>query len=220
PRRYRGRDNVWWLGVLGRWEAAALTPGLEHVTIAVSGARGGETIDFRRLAGQGITLLGMTRGFEDGRIGVAPDLAANIARGDANYLAFLDDADAYVAANGLDLPEEPQARRIAPDPACLTDPVLSLDLAAEGITTIVWATGYTLDFGWLKVDSFGPDGRPRHERGVGAERGLYFLGLPWLSRRGSSFIWGVWHDARFIADQIAIQRAYEAYAPASVPETV
>ncbi|MEO1471827.1 MAG: FAD-dependent oxidoreductase, partial [Pseudomonadota bacterium] len=220
PRRYRGRDNVWWLGVLGRWEAAALTPGLEHVTIAVSGARGGETIDFRRLAGQGITLLGMTRGFEDGRIGVAPDLAANIARGDANYLAFLDDADAYVAANGLDLPEEPQARRIAPDPACLTDPVLSLDLAAEGITTIVWATGYTLDFGWLKVDSFGPDGRPRHERGVGAERGLYFLGLPWLSRRGSSFIWGVWHDARFIADQIAIQRAYEAYAPSPVPETV
>jgi len=45
--------------------------------------------------------------------------------------------------------------------------------------------------------------------------GLYFVGLPWLSRRGSSFIWGVWHDARFIADQIGIQRTYEGYRPAS-----
>jgi putative flavoprotein involved in K+ transport len=35
--------------------------------------------------------------------------------------------------------------------------------------------------------------------------------LPWLSRRGSAFIWGVWHDARHIADHIGIQRRYLAY---------
>jgi len=40
---------------------------------------------------------------------------------------------------------------------------------------------------------------------------VYFLGLPWQSRRGSSFIWGVWHDAKYLADQIAIQRGYLAY---------
>ncbi|OZA90489.1 MAG: FAD-dependent oxidoreductase, partial [Azorhizobium sp. 39-67-5] len=53
PRSYRGRDFVWWLGVLGKWDTAAQEPGKEHVTIAVSGARGGHTIDFRRLAGEG-----------------------------------------------------------------------------------------------------------------------------------------------------------------------
>jgi putative flavoprotein involved in K+ transport len=53
--------------------------------------------------------------------------------------------------------------------------------------------------------------RPNHQRGVTAERGVYFLGLPWLSRRGSSFIWGVWHDAKYLADHIATQRSYEAY---------
>jgi putative flavoprotein involved in K+ transport len=46
-------------------------------------------------------------------------------------------------------------------------------------------------------------GRPIHERGLSPIPGLYFLGLPWLSRRASSFIWGVWHDADFIAGHIA-----------------
>ena len=112
---------------------------------------------------------------------------------------------------GLDLPLEPEAHEIGPDPDCMTNPILALDLKKAGITTILWATGYALDFGWLKVDAFDENGRPKHQRGVSSERGIYFLGLPWLSRRGSSFIWGVWHDARFIADQIGIQRSYRAY---------
>ncbi|MEM9146164.1 MAG: NAD(P)/FAD-dependent oxidoreductase [Pseudomonadota bacterium] len=211
PRRYRGRDNVWWLGVLGKWELAALEPGREHVTIAVSGARGGQTVDFRRFARQGITLVGLTERYCDGVLHFAGDLAHNIAAGDANYLALLDEADAYVRRNGLDLPEEPEARRFEPDPPCVTDPIRALDLAEAGITTILWATGYALDYGWLQVDAFDASGRPSHQRGVSSEPGVYFLGLPWLSRRGSSFIWGVWHDAKFIADHIAIQRVYQAY---------
>lgn len=209
PRRYRGRDFVWWLGVLGKWDAEAPAPGTEHVTIAVSGAHGGHTVDFRRLAAQGMTLLGRTERFEDGAMVFAPDLAANIARGDANYLSVLDEADAYVARHGLDLPSEPGARVFDPDPGCVTDPVLRLDLAEAGIASIIWATGYALDFGWLKVDSFDANGRPQHRRGVSAEPGLYFLGLPWLSRRGSTFIWGVWHDAKYLAEHIAAQRKTE-----------
>jgi putative flavoprotein involved in K+ transport len=89
--------------------------------------------------------------------------------------------------------------------------VLELNLAAAGVTSIIWATGYTQDFGWLQVNAFDDAGRPRHARGVSSEPGVYFLGLPWLSRRGSSFIWGVWHDAKFLADQIAIQRGYQQY---------
>jgi putative flavoprotein involved in K+ transport len=50
---------------------------------------------------------------------------------------------------------------------------------------------------------------------VSAEPGVYFLGLPWQSRRGSSFIWGVWHDARYVADHIATQNGYLAYRPGS-----
>jgi putative flavoprotein involved in K+ transport len=210
PRRYRGRDFVWWLEVLGKWDAQA-SPGMEHVTIAVSGTKGGRTVDFRRLAAAGMTLVGMTAAYREGVLTFAPDLAANLATGDAKYLSLLDEADAFVARNGLDLPAEPEARLIEPDPACVTEPLLELDLAEAGVTAIVWATGYAVDYGWLKAPVFDDQRRPNHQRGVTAERGVYFLGLPWLSRRGSSFIWGVWHDAKYLADHIATQRSYEAY---------
>ncbi|TBV03035.1 flavin-containing monooxygenase [Phytopseudomonas dryadis] len=215
PRAYRNRDFVWWLGVLGEWDAEAARPGKEHVTIAVSGARGGHTVDFRGLAHQGITLVGLTQAFHDGVATFQADLADNLARGDENYLSLLDAADAYIARNALDLPPEPEARATYPDPQCVTQPILELDLAAAGVTTIIWATGYSVDFSWLQVDAFDAKGKPRHQRGVSSEPGVYFLGLPWLSRRGSTFIWGVWHDARHIADHIATQRKYLAYRDAA-----
>lgn len=203
PRAYRGRDFVWWLGALGHWNAKTREPGMEHVTISVSGARGGHTVDFRDLAASGITLTGRAETFQDGVMQFRPDLAANIAAGDANYLSVLDTADAYAAAHGLDLPPEPEARNIGPDPDCLRNPLLQLNLAEAGITSIVWATGFTQDFGWLQLDAFDDMGRPQHDRGISDVPGLYFLGLPWLSRRASPFIWGVWHDADFLAGHIA-----------------
>lgn len=213
PRRYRQRDFCWWLGVLGLWDAPANQPGKEHVTIAVSGAQGGNTIDFRQLAHQGITLVGQTQSFTEGKAFFRDDLADNIRLGDASYLALLDAADDYIARNGLTLPEEPEARFFLPDPDCLTQPLAELDLQKAGVRSIIWATGYTTDYRWLKVNAFNEQQRPQHHRGVSSEPGVYFLGLPWLSRRGSTFIWGVWHDAKYIADQIAIQRQYQHYQP-------
>ena len=211
PRSYRGRDFVWWLGVLGKWDAVTMDPGMEHVTIAVSGARGGHTVDFRRLARQGITLVGRTESFNNNVVYFATDLADNIARGNAYTLSLLDEADAYVVRNGLDFPEEPEVRKVEPDPECVTDPILQLNLIEAGITSILWATGFDVDYNWLKVEAFDEEGKPKHERGISAEAGIYFLGLPWQSRRSSSFIWGVWHDAKFLADQISIRRNYLAY---------
>ncbi|PPF76270.1 NAD(P)/FAD-dependent oxidoreductase [Pseudoclavibacter sp. Z016] len=211
PRAYRDRDFVWWLGVLGKWEASAPPRGAEHVTIAVSGARGGHTVDFRALAASGITLVGRTNSCEGGVISFGPDLAKNIADGDANYLSVLDEADAFIARNGMDLPEEPEARVFGPIPECVEHPLAQLDLAEAGITSIIWATGFAVDYSWLPVEAVDERGRPKQQRGVSTEPGIYFLGLPWQSRRGSSFIWGVWHDASYVADQIMIQRGYADY---------
>jgi putative flavoprotein involved in K+ transport len=211
PRNYRGRDFCWWLGVLGKWDAETPPQGAEHVTIAVSGARGGHTVDFRALATRGVHLVGRTASFDHGMLRFAPDLADNIANGDASYLSLLDEADAYVARNGLDLPEEPEARAFGPDPDCVTNPLRELDVAEAGVTSIIWATGFATDYSWLRVDAFDENGKPQQRRGVSSEPGVYFLGLPWLSRRGSSFIWGVWHDAKHLAGHIMTQRSYLAY---------
>lgn len=211
PRSYRGRDFVWWLGVLGKWDLATVDPDTAHVTIAVSGAHGGKTVDFRRFAERGMKLLGMTQTYDNGVLHFADDLATNIKYGDDNYLSMLDEADAYIERNGLELPDEPGARDIGEDHVCMTNPTRKLHLADAGITSIIWATGYANNFDWLKADVFDQDGKPSHQRGVTTEQGIYFVGLPWLSRRGSSFIWGVWHDAKYIADHISTQHSYMKY---------
>ena len=77
------------------------------------------------------------------------------------------------------------------------------DKEKENIKNVIWATGYVHDFSWLKVNAFDKMGKPDHYRGVSKEKGIYFLGLPWLSMRGSSFIWGVWQDAKYLGEQIS-----------------
>lgn len=215
PRSYRGRDFCWWLGVLGLWDLETPPAGAEHVTIAVSGAHGGYTIDFRDLEANGVQLLGRTASYAEGVLRFETDLAANIAAGDASLLDLLEAADAWVVRNGARLPEEPEAKVLGPLPRAATEPTLALDLATAGVTSIVWATGFVRDYGWLQVDAFDESGQPSHRRGVSKEPGIFFLGLPWLSRRGSSFIWGVWHDARHLAGHIATQRSYLGYTDAT-----
>lgn len=206
PRRYRGKDFVWWLGVLGKWQMKTPEVGREHVTIAVSGAHGGHSIDFRDFAERGMHLLGTTEEYKDGILLFADDLADNIAAGDAKLLSLLREADEYVLRSRESLPLEPEAHHIGPLPEAAVSRVRSLNLQAKGIATILWATGYAQQFEWLDLDAFDDSGKPTHHRGVSKVAGVYFLGLPWLSMRGSSFIWGVWEDAAYLAEHIASRR--------------
>ncbi|MBK5438267.1 MULTISPECIES: flavin-containing monooxygenase [unclassified Pseudomonas] len=211
PRAYRGRDYCWWLGALGLWDEVKIQPKKKHVAFAVSGYEGGKTVDFRRLAHMGITLVGVTRAWNEGVMEFEPGLAANVAEGDRAYFDVLRDADAYIEQNGLEFAPEPEAWELLADPQCLVNPILSLDLAEAGVTTILWATGFSFDFSWLKVNAFDEKGEPFHKRGISAESGIYFLGLPNLVNRASSFIYGVWHDAKYVADHIVLQNDYKAY---------
>ncbi|MGL4291396.1 MAG: FAD-dependent oxidoreductase, partial [Phreatobacter sp.] len=77
------------------------------------------------------------------------------------------------------------------------------DLDASGIGAVIWATGYGVDFGWIDIAVKDDSGDPLHRNGITGVPGLYFLGLPWLSRMNSSFRSGVGDDAAVLADHIA-----------------
>ena len=165
----------------------------------ITGAYGGHTIDFREFATQGITLLGRLQSVREGVLHFAADLKRSLVYGDAAYEAFLDKVDAYVAQEGLDCSDEPEARAKYPDPPCVSVPIRELDMRRAGLGSVIWATGYSFDFSWLELPLLGTRGEPKHERGVAALSGIYFLGLPWLSKMNSSFLSGVADDAARLA---------------------
>jgi putative flavoprotein involved in K+ transport len=79
---------------------------------------------------------------------------------------------------------------------------LQLDLHSGEIRTVVWATGFRPDYGWLDVPVVDVKGHLRHEGGVVDSPGLYALGLPVLRRRKSTFIHGIEDDARDVIDHL------------------
>lgn len=202
PRRYRGRDLTWWLSALGIDETPVEARGPDKAPPLITGAYGGHTIDFRQFAAEGITLLGRVVAARDGTIDIAPDLKQSLVKGDAAYTAFLDMIDAHVERHGLDILEEAEARTVRPDTAPLSEPIRELDLNAAGIGSVIWATGYDVDFSWIEVPAVNARGGPAHCRGITAAPGLYFLGLQWLSKMNSSFLSGVGGDAARLADHI------------------
>jgi putative flavoprotein involved in K+ transport len=202
PRRYRGRDVIWWLSAMGMDQIPVEQRGPTRLLPVISGAYGGQTIDFRRFAADGVTLLGRVTAAREGVIEIAPNLAENLAGGDAIYTTFLGMADAHVERHGLNMPKDPAARAMLADPSCVAKPVRRLDLRTDGIGTVIWATGYDVDFGWIDVPVLDARGEPVHTRGVTAVPGMYFLGLQWLSKMSSSSLSGVGDDAAVLADHI------------------
>lgn len=153
----------------------------------------------------------MTKAFEDNTVSFNDDLVDNIVSAEKNYLDNLEEMDDYIEANGLDFPEEPEAKIIMDMPDSMKNPIHELDFEKDNITSIIWASGFGYDYNWLPFDIFQENGAPIHNRGITSEPGIYFVGLPYLSSKGSSFIWGVWHDAKRIAEYIDIQKQYQSY---------
>ena len=206
PRRYRGRDLIWWLADMRLDQMTPEERGSARLGPVISGNYGGRTIDFRSFAVDGLILLGRVEAAHDGVLEIAPDLAENLSNGDLVYGTFLNTVDEYVKRRGMEMPEDPAAHEKLANPPCVTAPLTRLDLAAEGISAVIWATGYGMDFGWIDVPVLDERGDAVHRNGISAVPGLYFLGLQWLSKMNSSFLSGVGDDATVLADHIAGRR--------------
>jgi len=207
PRRYRGKDVMWWVNQMGGYDRtvdALPSPAARFACHPdLSGKDGGHEINLRQLAREGVVLLGRLQAVQGSRAILAPDLVDNLNRADAQAAQLMHSIDDYVLRTGMDVPvesriEDPTAKWIPP-----VEPILEVDLYAAGISTVIWCTGFQLDFGWVHVPVFDQASSPVHRRGVTSSPGLYFLGLPWLYKEKSALLFGIGEDAAFLASAIA-----------------
>ncbi|URN10621.1 hypothetical protein LUW74_18120 [Actinomadura madurae] len=211
PRRYRGRDSIWWLlqAFLHGAEVGVPFPTVADLPSPaarfgcdphLSGKDGGHDISLRGFAHRGMRLYGRLESADGAAVRFTGDLAERLAFAETHFdEEFRPLFDAYIAAAGIDAPldDRPPADTFTPDTAT------ELDLDAAGIRTVVWATGFGLDFSWVDVPVFDEWGYPRHVRGVTEHPGLYAVGLRWLHSEPSSVFAGVGADAAHIVGHIA-----------------
>lgn len=217
PRRYRGRDTVWWLlqtylhgagvGVPFPTVADLPSPAARFACDPhLSGTDGGHDIDLRRLARTGMRLHGRLESLSGTTARFTDDLDQRLAGVESAFdQEFRPLFDAYIAAAGIDAPTDDRD----PRPAFVPETETELDLDAAGIGTVLWATGYRLDFGWVDLPVLDEWGYPRHVRGITEHPGLYAVGLPWLHSEPSSVLAGVGADAEHVVAHLAGRRVGE-----------
>ncbi|MEL6139130.1 MAG: FAD-dependent oxidoreductase, partial [Cyanobacteria bacterium J06628_6] len=180
----------------------------------VTGRGGGREIDLRQFALEGMQLYGRLNSIQGSRLGFQDNLKQNLDHADAVAESIKQTIDKYIAQNQIEAPTEPPY-----EPAWQPQTVpLEADALAANITTIIWSTGYRMDFSWIDVPVFNGSGYPAHERGVAAVDGLYFVGLPWLYTWGSARFSGIAQDARYLVDCIALRHKMHYSRAVHIPD--
>ena len=213
PRRYRGKDLVEWWVDMKFWDVTYASLQDKSISRAaqpqISGiGRYGHTVSLQHLASQGVVILGRLLDIEDGTLYLGDDAAAHVHFADGFSQRVKDDIDNYLGRMNITPPPLEVDPADAPDTeAKCVSPLRELNLREANISAVIWATGFSGDFHWIHLPIIDEDHMPLHERGVSPERGLYFVGFPWLSSRKSGIIYGIQEDASFIADAIRKQLA-------------
>lgn len=202
-RTYRGRDCMTWLAEMGLYDTPTQAyPGgkaaQEKTNHYVTGRDGGRDIDLRKFALEGMELYGLLTDGKDSLLRFAPTLNESLDSADAVYNSICGDIDRFIEREGIDAPAPARYEPVWTP----TEEPAQLDLAAAGITGIVWAIGYRPDYRWIEASAFDGAGRPMQTRGITEVPGLSFVGLPWMHTWGSGRFLGIDRDAKYVADSI------------------
>jgi putative flavoprotein involved in K+ transport len=206
PRRYRGKDIWTWFDDMGLLDEVGRRHYIDPsygCTAVLTGVRGGYDLDYDRFAAAGVTLVSHLQGYENGTLRIADDLQERLDRWDESRALLTGMIDDYIQQVGLDMPPDTVPDGAASRAWRRRAPLLEVDLAARGISTVLWATGFSHDFRWLKMPVLDERGDPVQWRGVTALPGIYFLGLRRMHTVKSSFLFGVGEDAAYLAEHIA-----------------
>lgn len=164
---------------------------------------GGHDVDLRQYALDGIVLAGRLKSADQQEVAFHDDLEGTLTEGDAWYDEFRHQMDAYADTCDPPLPAEQVKPTSSTSKYCRQRGALVRNIRNEEISSVVWATGYTCDFSWIKLPVLDGNGDAIHERGVTRRTGLFFLGLRRTYSLGSALVAGAVNDAAYIADRIA-----------------
>jgi putative flavoprotein involved in K+ transport len=205
PRSYRGLDSWWWLDRLGTFahtidEVADPHEARWEGSLQLVGSPERRDVDLASLQRRGVRLAGRLARIDGHRAVFDRDLAATTSAADERLHRLLADIDRHILDCGLQSEVLPPER---PRPVSLGRQQLEhLHLRRAGITSIVWATGFTRRYPWLEVPVLDGRGEIRQRRGVTPVPGLYVLGQRFQHRRDANFIDGVRHDAAFVTQHL------------------
>jgi putative flavoprotein involved in K+ transport len=204
PRTYRGRDVLWWMERSGLWderydEVDDLTRARRLPSPQLVGTPEHATLDLNALAELGVELVGRWATVRDNVALFSGGLRNVFSLADLKLERLLDSFDDWAERCG--------AGDVGPPERCAPTRVPAsarwqLDLRSGEIGTVVWATGFRPDYGWLDVPVLDAKGGLRHVGGTVDSTGMYALGLPVLRRRKSTFIHGIEDDAREVVDHL------------------
>lgn len=208
PRSYRGKDILWWFDRMEIFSERArdvqnLAASRGQPSMQLVGSSDRHSLDLGVLRDAGVRIVGRAAGIEGHRVTLADDLLETTVAADAKLGRLRLRIDEHIRQQGLaGTVGEPEPFQ----PMRLPDGATSLDLRAERIGTVLWATGFRRTYPWLKVPVLDDRGEIRHDEGITPARGLYVLGLQFLRRRNSSFIDGVGRDAEDLANHLCEHR--------------
>jgi len=204
PRRMRGHDNVYWRERMGMFEETVEQLG-HPLRLACppiqTGVAGGRDANLTIMRERGATLTGRFLSGDGRKVYLADDLQANATNGDKAATGLQARLDNWIKDQGIDAPEDPPVEPAGDFSGAPTE----LDLADRNINTVIWGTGFRLDFSWIKLDLNQADGYPEQTQGVSRHPGLYFMGLQLMHTRKSGLIFGVGSDAAHISGVIGDQ---------------
>jgi putative flavoprotein involved in K+ transport len=201
PRRYRGKDIVYWLSQIGFFDRTPVMLDSPRDRISGSaqatGKAGGHDINLHKFSRDGIVLLGHVHGFQDGKLVLKPDLKENLAKADAAGANVFRMIDGYILSNALSVPIEEVSIL---DDGFRAPVITSLDFLSEGISAIIWACGYRLTTP-IQLSILDSTIYPSADNGVTLS-GLYMLGMPWMNKLKSGLIMGIGESAQHLAEVI------------------
>jgi putative flavoprotein involved in K+ transport len=201
PRHYRGRDIMWWLDRLGMLDDRAadlpdLASARRQPSLQIAG-RHEPALDLAHLRNAGVRVMGRAVDVSGTMMDFANDLAETTAIAERKLARTLARIDEGIRRWGIRAGASEQR-----EPVLLESLAVRFDLAAAGVRSVIWATGYRPEYPWLDLPIVNEKGQILEHGGVTAAPGVYVLGLRWLRRRSSSFIQGIGRDAAELAWEV------------------